>query len=86
MSNEPSLDLSNGDEHFETFLEVVTTIADLLIESADPDDLDDEAREAIRATMDEMATIILAELNFQIINVLSDGTIMATLKLGEFSN
>lgn len=86
MSNEPSLDLSNGDENYETYLAVVTTIADLLIESADPDDLDDQAREAIRATMDEMATIILAELDFQILSVLPDGTITATLKLGEFSN
>lgn len=86
MTNEPSLDLSATDEHFDTHLKVVTTIADILIDAADPDELDEQARESIRSTMDEMATIILAELNFQVLNVLSDGTITATLKVGDFPN
>lgn len=85
MTQEFSLDLSGPNDHFDTYLRVVTTIADLLIDSADADKLDEAERELLRGSMDEIATIILAEIGLTIVSVENDGTINATLDLGEFS-
>ena len=85
MTQEFSLDLSGPNDHFDTHLRVVTTIANLLIDSADADQLDETERELLRGSMDEIATIILAEIGLTIVSVEDNGTINATLDLGEFS-
>ena len=56
-----------------------------MIDSADADQLDETERELLRGSMDEIATIILAEIGLTIVSVEDDGTINATLDLGEFS-
>jgi hypothetical protein len=65
MTDNPSIDLSEPDDYFQEYLMVVTAIADLLI----------------RASMDQVATIIAAELGLRITGVNDDGTFSATIDL-----
>lgn len=78
MSDEVSLDLSD-DEFFDEFSSVVDLISDMLLESADPESLPEDERDSLRTSMDEVALMILAEMDFRIIGRNQDGTVTATL-------
>lgn len=81
MTDNPSIDLSEPDDYFQEYLMVVTAIADLLIDSADADQLTPDEAAEIRASMDQVATIIAAELGLRITGVNNDGTFSATIDL-----
>lgn len=78
MEDENVLDLS-GSGDSEALIQVIDLITEVLLDMADADALPNADLEELRLQMSEVATVILAEMDFQIREVAEDGTVTATL-------
>lgn len=78
MEDENVLDLS-GSNDSDTMIQIINLIADVLIDMADAEDLPAIDLDELRLQMSEVATVILAEMDFQVQDVAEDGTVTATL-------
>jgi len=78
MSDENFLDLSGSDDS-DAFIQIVDLMADVLVDMADADGLPEVDLEEVRLQMSEVATVMLAEMDFQITSVGEDGLVTATL-------
>jgi hypothetical protein len=77
--DEEILDLSGDQADGDAAIGIVEIITDVLIDMADADGLPQDDLEEVRLQMSEVATIILAELNFTVLSVDADGVVTATL-------
>jgi hypothetical protein len=78
MEEENILDLS-GNADSDVMIQIVDLITDVLVDMADAEGLPSVDLEELRLQMSEVATIILAEMNFEVQSVDENGTVTATL-------
>lgn len=78
MEDENVLDLS-GTNDSDAMIQIIDLIADVLIDMADAEGLPAIDLDELRLQMSEIATVILAEMDFQVQDVAEDGTVTATL-------
>lgn len=78
MEDENVLDLS-GSSDSDAMIQVIDIITDVLVDMADAEGLPQIDMDELRLQMSEVATVILAEMDFQITDVAADGTVTATL-------
>ena len=72
------LDLSGADDS-EEMIKIIDLMADVLVDMADAEGLPEVDLEELRLQMSEVATVMLAEMDFTIQSVDADGTVTATL-------
>lgn len=79
MTDKTTLDLSD-DSHSEQYVEILSTIADLMLEMADPDTMTASEREQNLVAMEQLALAIMYELDLTIVSVNPDGTATVSLR------
>jgi hypothetical protein len=72
------LDLSGADDS-EEMIKIIDLMADVLVDMADAEGLPEVDLEELRLQMSEVATVMLAEMDFTIQSVDADGIVTATL-------